>query len=187
MNRDEQIPLHALNCLPADEARELEAELKQSEALTASLKSFQPAVEALGLLAEPVAPPPGLKARLQQRIQNRTSQPGSFTVNKAAERKFSTLGPGISKSILRSDAEAQRVTMLLKVDAGARLPSHKHVGPEETLVLTGDLRGAGFVLHAGDYQLNDGGTIHGELWSEQGCTVLVISSTKDCFIKTESL
>lgn len=55
---------YALGALPDDERREVEAHLAQCEECAADARSFAPALEALALDVEPVAPPAHLRARV---------------------------------------------------------------------------------------------------------------------------
>ena len=62
-------------------------------------------------------------------------------------------------------------------------PPHRHYDIEECFVLDGDLRLDDSVLHAGDYQRAEAGSVHGVQWTEGGCTLLIISSTQDELLK----
>jgi anti-sigma factor ChrR (cupin superfamily) len=54
------------------------------------------------------------------------------------------------------------------VAPGATYPAHPHSGPEECLVLEGDLTAFGVRMTAGDYQRVEPGTEHAEQRSETG-------------------
>ena len=69
--------------------------------------------------------------------------------------------------------------MMIRMEPGTRYPAHRHGGREECFVLEGDLRHADQVMHGGDYEVVDTGTIHGEQWTEHGCLLLITSSMHD--------
>jgi anti-sigma factor ChrR (cupin superfamily) len=65
------------------------------------------------------------------------------------------------------------------MDRGTSYPPHRHADVEECYVLQGDLRVAGRVLRAGDYQRADRDSVHGVQSTENGCLLLIVSSTDD--------
>ena len=68
--------------------------------------------------------------------------------------------------------ENGRHTILLRLDAGASIPTHVHPGAEECFVVSGDLRDGDLDLGAGDYMRHDGGTEH-TISTENGCLLYV--------------
>lgn len=80
---------------------------------------------------------------------------------------------GVYVKVLRFDASAGRApTILLKFDAGATYPGHRHPGGEEIFVMEGDIRLGQDRLNAGDYLYTAPGNVHA-VKSETGCVVLV--------------
>ena len=51
-----------------------------------------------------------------------------------------TKWPGIHRKLLRNDPDSGAGAVLLKLDAGSRLPMHMHPGGEEVFVLDGRVR-----------------------------------------------
>lgn len=86
---------------------------------------------------------------------------------------------GVSVKPLFVDEARRVVTMLVRMDPGSSYPPHRHVGPEECLVLEGDLHVAGAVLGPGDYQRAEVHSHHGVQSTEGGCTLFITSSTED--------
>lgn len=85
------------------------------------------------------------------------------------------------------DEAHDSVTMLVRGPAGAVYPSHRHAGPEQCYVLTGDLHVGDAVLRAGDYQYASSDSIHGIQYTESGCLLLIVSSLHDeIFAEAES-
>lgn len=87
---------------------------------------------------------------------------------------------GIRVRRLFVDEPADRVTMLVRMDAGTSYPGHRHGGVEECFVLQGDLCvGAATELHAGDYQRMDKDSDHAVQSTRAGCLLLITSSRHD--------
>ncbi|HEX3151438.1 MAG TPA: cupin domain-containing protein [Gemmataceae bacterium] len=134
-------------------------------------------VVALARMARPVPPPPDMRARLMSLT---AIEPRPYVKTAADGPWEDWLVPGLSRRVLYVDKANQRVTMLLRLVAGGRLPEHPHPGVEEVYLLEGDLHGAdGNVLWAGDYQRSEAGTVHIEQWSVGGCTALLIAPMFD--------
>lgn len=81
---------------------------------------------------------------------------------------------GIKMKILALNKERNYATLLLDVAPGTRFPAHHHGGAEECYVVSGSLFTCGRHLHAGDFVHADADTDHGELWTEEGCRVILV-------------
>ena len=84
-----------------------------------------------------------------------------------------TDAPGVWSRNLFVDQESNRLTVLIRMDAGAHYPNHDHPSVEECMVIDGDLHIAGTVLQKFDYLRTPKGGDHGEPWTENGCMLLV--------------
>lgn len=71
------------------------------------------------------------------------------------------------------------MTLLIKGEPGARYPAHRHSGPEECYVISGSLYVEGQLLRAGDFHHAEGGSEHGELWTDEGAVVLLVAAASD--------
>jgi anti-sigma factor ChrR (cupin superfamily) len=81
---------------------------------------------------------------------------------------------GIYVKILRFDSIGQRPpTFLLKFDAGASYPNHRHPGGEEVFVLEGEVRFGPHHLKKGDYLYTAPGDTH-SVFSKSGCEMLFV-------------
>jgi anti-sigma factor ChrR (cupin superfamily) len=105
-------------------------------------------------------------------------QPG-LLIARSAEMPWEQVAPGISRKILSVDSDRSYSTCLIRAEAGARYPRHRHVDVEELLVLEGDLHVHGVVMRAGDYCRAEPDTIHEETFTESGCVLLQIASQLD--------
>jgi serine/threonine protein kinase len=77
------------------------------------------------------------------------------------------------------DEQNDHFTALVRM---APYPRHIHRGPEECLVLEGDLRVCDTVLYPGDYQRAPTGTVQGVQSTDQGCLLLTTSSLTNEFV-----
>lgn len=87
--------------------------------------------------------------------------------------------PGIRMKVLALNRPAGYATLLLDVAPGTRFPAHHHGGAEECYVLSGSLHTCGRRMTAGDFLHADADTDHEELWSDEGCRVLLVVSADD--------
>ena len=63
--------------------------------------------------------------------------------------------------------------MLIRFDPGARFPAHRHPAGEEVFVVEGQVKIGNEHLRQGDYLYAAPDSIHA-LWTESGCTLLVM-------------
>ena len=87
--------------------------------------------------------------------------------------------PGIRMKVLARNAERGYATLLLDVAPGTRFPPHHHDGAEECYVSPGSLFTCGRRLGPGDFVHADGNTDHDELFTEEGCQVLLVVPPED--------
>lgn len=81
---------------------------------------------------------------------------------------------GVYVKALRFDETTQRPpTFLLKFDAGASYPNHRHPAGEEIYVLEGEVRFGSDNLQAGDYLYAPPSSTH-SAFSKTGCTMLFV-------------
>lgn len=117
------------------------------------------------------APDEALVARVRARVAARTALDGAAFafVNIAAHEGWELLAAGVERKVLFDDG--RNMSFLVRLAAGVALPPHEHDGPEECLVLAGDLWLDDEHLAAGDYQLAQPGTRHSTIRSDHGCLV----------------
>jgi quercetin dioxygenase-like cupin family protein len=97
-----------------------------------------------------------------------------------AEGGFEPTGfEGIEARRLFVDHDNDRVTMLVRMRAGARYPGHVHASAEECYVVSGDLHVGDRRMHAGDFQRAEPGSLHPVQSTENGCVLLLTSSLHD--------
>jgi quercetin dioxygenase-like cupin family protein len=64
-------------------------------------------------------------------------------------------------------------SMLLRLEAGARMPAHPHAVAEECVMLSGEAFFGDILLRGGEYQRAPLGTHHGETFSDVGALLYV--------------
>jgi len=96
-----------------------------------------------------------------------------------SEPEWEEVAAGISCKLLSSDTGQQRASMLVRLAPGVDYPPHTHAGVEELHLLHGELWINDRKLYPGDYNRAEPGTCGKRVWSETGCTCLLITSTRD--------
>jgi anti-sigma factor ChrR (cupin superfamily) len=81
--------------------------------------------------------------------------------------------------VLASDRDKHVVSMLVRLAPGGEYPPHTHAGVEELHLLEGELWIDERKLYPGDYNRAEPGTGDRRVWSETGCTCVLVTSTKD--------
>ncbi len=119
-------------------------------------------------------------ARLAQRI---AAEEGEGWVASAPdgvpESEWEDVASGISCQLLATDEEKERVSMLVRLAPGAAYPPHRHAGVEELYLLDGKLVIDDRALYPGDYNRAEPDTDDQRVWSETGCTCVLLTSTRD--------
>ena len=96
-----------------------------------------------------------------------------------SEPEWQDVAPGISVKLLATDSDRHRVSMLVRLVPGGEYPAHTHAGVEELHLLDGELWIDDRKLYPGDYNRAEPGTGDKRVWSETGCTCVLVTSTKD--------
>jgi len=124
--------------------------------------------------ADGEAPAPAVREQLMQRVHAAT-EPAGFSFTWAKDDNWMPHPvPGIRMKVLALNKRRRYATLLLDVAPGTRFPEHHHCGAEECYVVSGSLFTCGRKLTAGDFVHADAKTDHGELWTEEGCQVILV-------------
>ena len=99
-----------------------------------------------------------------------------------AEPDWEEVAPGIACKLLATDAETGTVSMLVRLAPGTDYPPHTHAGVEELHLLDGELWIDDRKLHPGDHNRAEPGTSDARVWSETGCTCVLITSARDVLL-----
>jgi anti-sigma factor ChrR (cupin superfamily) len=123
-------------------------------------------------------PAAALQARLARRIAG-DRQPVMPPPRQAAGPDWEPVAPGIECRLLATDSERHRVSMLVRLAPGASYPAHTHAGVEELHLLAGELWIDDRKLLPGGHYHALPGTGDDRVWSETGCTCVLVTSTRD--------
>jgi len=137
-------------------------------------------------LAAPDAPAPAPRVREQLLARARAARlpmllpplpvaPGwRFELANAADGWRPATFPGVRFKTLSADAARDVVMLLIELAPGAHFPDHAHdAGPDEGIVISGEVTTGGLLLRAGDYYHAAAGTSHTDIVSPGGCRALV--------------
>jgi anti-sigma factor ChrR (cupin superfamily) len=118
--------------------------------------------------------------RLAGRLAEETGEPAPTVLeDQRKEPEWNEASPGLWYQLLSVDADTHRVTLLVRLEPGARYPPHVHAGVEELFLLDGELWIDHRKLGPGDYSRADAGTGDRSVWSETGCTCVLVTSHRD--------
>lgn len=169
--------LYAAGALSPEECAQFEAKLAAGDrACLDELKPFEPVVEGLLDATLPVAPPGEVRSRLLEQIGTKSEPPASPDpfVQRAAQARWREMGiPGVTRRVLWIDRERNEYSALIRCEPGTVFPSHIHPGPEQVLVLEGDLTYEAVEYGPGDYQRFERGTRHAPQSTKGGCLILI--------------
>jgi anti-sigma factor ChrR (cupin superfamily) len=130
--------------------------------------------------SEFLRPSASLWERLAQRIALETGGEAPMPAPQDwKEPEWEEAAPGISVKLLATDTQRDRVSMLVRLGPGVDYPPHSHAGVEELHLLDGELWIDDRKLNPGDYNRAEPGTSDKRVWSETGCTCVLITSPGD--------
>ena len=184
LNRCEQSEVtceYAAHALAASEVAAAEAHIASCADCRRELDSLRPVVDRLvSWPTDVLRPTTALQTRLALRIAEETGkQPVLPPARQWSEPEWEQVAPGIECKLLASDTENHRVSMLVRLAPGASYPAHTHAGVEELHLLDGKLWIDERKLVPGDYNYGAPGTGDQRVWSETGCTCVLVTSTND--------
>jgi len=172
---------YALQVLPASEVAAAEAHIAACPECQRELDNLRPVVDRfVSWPTDVLRPTTSLRGRLALRIAAETGkQPVLPPDRQWSEPDWEQVAPGIECKLLASDAERHVVSMLVRLAPGASYPTHTHVGVEELHLLDGELWIEDRKLVPGDYNYGQPGHTDVRVWSETGCTCVLVTSTQD--------
>jgi anti-sigma factor ChrR (cupin superfamily) len=179
--RSEIICAYAVQALAPREAVAAEAHIAACPDCRKELESLRPVID--GFTSWPtdvLRPTKSLHTRLALRIAEDTGQEPVLPQQRQwTVPQWEQVAPGIECKLLAADTERHLVSMLVRLAPGASYPAHTHAGPEELHLLDGELWIDGRKLVPGDYNYGAPGSSDDSVWSETGCTCVLITSTRD--------
>ena len=168
---------YAAQALAPSEIAAAEAHIAACADCQRELESLRPVVaQFVSWPTDVLRPTTSLQGRLARRIAEET---GKLPTREWSEPEWEQVAPGIECKLLATDIERHRVSMLVRLAPGANYPAHTHTGVEELHLLDGELWIDERKLFPGDYNYGAPGTGDQHVWSETGCTCLLVTSTTD--------
>ena len=172
---------YGLLLLSASEGIEAEAHIASCPDCQRELKALRAVVDQFVFWpTDLLRPTASLEARLALRIAEESGkQPVLPATRQWSDPEWQQVAPGIECKLLATDMERHRVSMLVRLAPGASYPPHTHLGAEELYLLAGELWIDELKLFPGDYNYGAPGASDEHVWSETGCTCVLITSTED--------
>jgi anti-sigma factor ChrR (cupin superfamily) len=172
---------YAAQALAASEVPAAETHIATCPDCQRELESLCPVVNRfVSWPTDVLRPTTSLQERLALRIAEETGkQPVLPPARQWSEPEWEQVAPGIECKLLAADKERDRVSMLVRLAPGASYPAHTHAGVEELHLLAGELWINGRKLVPGDYNYGAPGAVDESVWSETGCTCVLVTSTRD--------
>jgi anti-sigma factor ChrR (cupin superfamily) len=176
--------LYALQALPSREVPIIEAHISACADCRQEMEALRPIVHSfVSWPTDVLRPSESLWGRLAQRIAKETGEePVLPPPQLPAKPEWEEAAPGISCKLLATDTERNRVSMLVRLAPGTDYPPHCHAGVEELHLLHGELMVDDKKLYPGDYIHAEAGSVYHRVWSETGCTCVLLTSTKDVIL-----
>jgi anti-sigma factor ChrR (cupin superfamily) len=172
---------YALEVLPASEVPAIQAHIASCADCRRELESLRPVIDRfVSWPTDVLRPTTSLQTRLALRIAEETGkQPVPPPAPQWTEPEWEQVAPGIECKLLATDIKRSWVSMLVRLAPGASYPAHTHAGVEELHLLDGELWIDERKLFPGDYNYGAPGAGDERVWSETGCTCVLITSTED--------
>ena len=182
-DHEAQVYLYALRTLNSSEVAAFETHLSECVHCQKEFEAIKPVVTSFVAWPTDVLRP---GASLWQELSKRISEGRDTAVLEPRQLpitpEWEEVASGISVKILATDTGKQQVSMLVRLAPGTDYPPHCHAEAEELYLLSGELMIDQKKLCPGDYYHADGGTIDHRVWTETGCTCVLLTSTKDAIL-----
>jgi anti-sigma factor ChrR (cupin superfamily) len=177
----ELVCAYAMQALPSRDVPAVEAHISSCSQCRRELETLRPIIDSFtSWPTDVLRPAASLQERLARRISAETGgKPVLPSTRQWFEPEWEEVAPGIFCKLLATDTEKDRVSMLVRLAPGVDYPAHTHAGVEELHLLDGELWIDDRKLYPGDYNRAEPGTGDKRVWSETGCTCVLITSTRD--------
>jgi hypothetical protein len=179
----ESASLYALRALSASELSGFEAHLSACLECRREIDALRPIVDSFASWPTDVLrPSASLWERLSRRICDESGITPVSLPPLQPKPEWEEVAKGFLRKFLSTDANRGRVTMLVRLAADATYPAHRHGGPEELHILHGELWLNDKKLQAGDFVRAEAGSVDYRVWTETGCTCLLLASMNDTLL-----
>lgn len=134
---------------------------------------------AIDAAIDPAPLPRAAHERIKQRLLRRiaaSTTPAHVTLG-TQQGQWQPFDRGVQIKVLHEAGGV--MSYLLRLDAGASLPPHRHPVDEECVVLEGDIRIGELHLHAGAFHLGRRDVLHDRLSSDGGALIFLRGATPE--------
>jgi hypothetical protein len=181
--RIDDVSVYALRALTPEEEAAMRAHVDTCAVCQQELAKLRPVIDAFaGWPTDVLRPSPSssLWDEVTRRVSSDTgSAPIQRTKSEYDEPEWEEVAAGIWCKLLATDKAKRRTSMLVRLAPGTDYPPHRHAGVEELHLLEGELWIDDHKLYPGDYNRAEPGTGDKRVWSETGCTCVLITSPDD--------
>jgi anti-sigma factor ChrR (cupin superfamily) len=176
--------LYALQALPSSEIPAVDAHISSCPDCRQEIETLHPIIGFfVSWPTDVLRPSVSLWGRLAQRIAEETGKAPVLPPSQLPARpNWEETAPGISCKLLATDTEKNRVSMLVRLAPETEYPPHRHAGVEELYLLHGELMIDDKKLYPGDYNRAAADSVDHRVWSETGCTCVLLTSYKDVIL-----
>jgi hypothetical protein len=176
--------LYVLQALPSNEIPVVETYISSCADCRREIKTLRPIIGSfVSWPTDVLRPSVSLWGRLAQRIAEETGRAPVLPPSQLpAKPEWEEVAAGISCKLLATDTEKNRVSMLVRLAPGTDYPRHRHAGVEELHLLHGELMIDDKKLYPGDYSRAEADTVDHRVWSETGCTCVLLTSIEDVLL-----
>jgi anti-sigma factor ChrR (cupin superfamily) len=176
--------LYVLQALPSSEISVVEAHISSCADCRQEIEKLRPIVGSFASWPTDVLRPPvSLWRRLAQRIAEETGEAPILPPSQLPTKpEWEEVTPGFSCQLLATDTDKNRVSMLVRLAPGTDYPAHRHAGVEELHLLHGELMIDDKKLYPGDYMRAEPDSSDQRVWTETGCTCVLLTSNKDVIL-----
>jgi anti-sigma factor ChrR (cupin superfamily) len=171
-----------IGALSVAEAAQFTPHLAECESCRSDVEALKPVMASfVHWPSDVLRPSASLWERLSERLERAAGDRSHATPRAPASRRveWKEVAPGISCKLLATDWANDRVSMLVRLAPDTEYPPHRHAGIEELHLLHGELWIDDRKLYPGDYNRAEPGTSDARVWSETGCTCVLITSPSD--------
>jgi anti-sigma factor ChrR (cupin superfamily) len=191
----ERAALYALGALRGEEIREFEQHLAAGCTICAEeVASFTPVVAELGHATPPQTPRAEVRTRVLERVGAKGMSQDHPAIDKDLLRFVGSNwldwqpgnGPGVEVKLLAVDQERGYYTTLVRMAPGSSLAPHRHVDPEESYILEGELLVSGVLMRPGDYCHAAAGSMHTGVTTKTGCIFIAVASIRDEWLTADA-
>lgn len=180
----DSVYLYLLQALSPNETLPVEWQIFTCEDCIREVSSLRPVIQSLvSWQTDLLRPASSLWPRVAQKIGEDTrNQPILAPVDLGITPFWEDVSSGISCKVLATDAGNSRVSMLVRMNPETGYPPHCHADVEECYLLHGELMVNEKMIYPGDYYRAEAGSIDHRVWTQTGCSCVLLTSTRNIML-----